>query len=223
MTNNFATTPEWETFAGRLRWARKQAGLTQTALSSAIGMSQGAYSQLERSGTASEKTASLAATLGVSPLWLETGEGQPLAGASSPMRYAKIRRVGLRANASVTGAPVEFVDEDEQPIWFQREWLASKGLNASELLAVSVRGASMEPTLYDGDLVVFDTSRTEPRDGRVFVLNYEGELVVKRMARDGGLWWVDSDNQDKARFPRKACNGCTTILGEVIYRQSSRI
>lgn len=198
--------------------------MTQTSLAVSVGMTQGAYSQLERGGTGSEKTSSLATTLGVSPLWLEAGAGNPDDGVSDArVGYVAVRRVGVKANASVTGAPVDFVDEDGAPIWFQRDWLASQGLEADELLAMKVRGQSMETTLYDGDLVVFSTKKTEPSDGIVHVINYEGEVVVKRMARDAGQWWMDSDNPDKVRYPRKACNGHAQILGRVVYRQSSRI
>lgn len=198
--------------------------MTQTALSNAVGMSQGAYSQLEKGGEGSERTASLAAALGVSPFWLETGAGLPGDGVVEVRDgYERIRRVGASVNASVTGAPVDFVDEDGAPVWFQRGWLESKGLDPAKLFAMGVRGSSMEPTLYDGDLVIFNTSKVEPRDGRVYVVDYEGEMVVKRITRDAGQWWLYSDNPDKSRYPRKACNGHSRVLGEVIYRQSSHI
>lgn len=198
--------------------------MTQTALSGAVGMSQGAYSQLERNGEGSEKTASLAATLGVSPLWLETGLGLPGDGiVLAQDGYERIRRIAPRPAESPSGSPLDFLDEEGAPIWFERKWLAGKGLDPDKLLAMGVRGSSMETTLYDGDLVVFDTSKREPRDGRVFVINYEGELIVKRLARDACQWWMDSDNQDKTRFPRKAFGEDAGLVGEVVYRQSSRI
>lgn len=224
MTNTLASDHDWSTFAGRLKWARNAMGLTQTALSKSVGMSQGAYSQLERGGTGSEKTASLSERLGINAIWLETGQGEPVNQQSIKNHgYAKIRRISVNVRASQPASLLEFEDEDGPPLWFDLEWLIRRGLNPENLLSIVVRGSSMEPTLYDGDMVVFDTSKTEPVDSGAFVINNEGELVVKRITRDGGRWWMDSDNQNRIHFPRKACEEACPIVGEVVYRQSSRI
>jgi phage repressor protein C with HTH and peptisase S24 domain len=63
----------------------------------------------------------------------------------------------------------------------------------------------MEPGLYDGDTVVVNTEQVTPKDGVVFAVNYEGELVIKRLMRDAGQWWLRSDNADQRRYPRKTC------------------
>lgn len=81
----------------------------------------------------------------------------------------------------------------------------------------------MVPSLYDGDLVVVNTADTKPRDGEVFAVNYEGELVIKRVRLDAGECWLDSDAADQLRFrPRRCGDGCF-ILGRVVYKQSERI
>jgi len=91
-------------------------------------------------------------------------------------------------------------------------------------VALRVCGQSMEPSLYEGDLIVVNTQQTEPKDGRVFVVLYEGVVSVKRLVRDAGAWWLESDNADKRAFPRKACTDETTVpVGEVVYKQSERI
>jgi hypothetical protein len=61
---------------------------------------------------------------------------------------------------------------------------------------VAVRGRSMEPTLYDGDLMLVSVG-TRPHAGRLAVVRLPGErpLSVKRLAfltPDG--WWVERDN-----------------------------
>ncbi len=78
----------------------------------------------------------------------------------------------------------------------------------------------MEPSLWDGDLVVINTGATEPKDGVAFVLNYEGEVLIKRLERDAGEWWLTSDNQ---RYKRKRCDEHALLIGRVIYKQSGRI
>jgi len=81
----------------------------------------------------------------------------------------------------------------------------------------------MIPSMYEGDLIVINTMSTTPKDGIPFLVNYEGEIVVKRLVRDDGLWWLTSDNPDQRRYARKICNGGTEIIGEVVYRQTERI
>jgi phage repressor protein C with HTH and peptisase S24 domain len=81
----------------------------------------------------------------------------------------------------------------------------------------------MEPALWDGDLVVINTADTSPHDGDAFAMNYEGELVIKRLRRDAGEWWATSDNADQRRFAPKRCTEDVKIIGRVVYKQSERI
>lgn len=138
-------------------------------------------------------------------------------------QYPSIRRVALHLQAGVTGFTVENDPEDAEPIVFRKDWFTRHGYQPSKMIAMTVRGDSMEPGLFDGDTIVINTAQTEPKDGAVFAINYEGEPVVKRMVRDGGQWWLASDNQDQARHPRKIANGTAIIIGQVVHRQSERI
>jgi phage repressor protein C with HTH and peptisase S24 domain len=135
-----------------------------------------------------------------------------------------IRTVQLRLQAGIHGVVVEAMEKDGEPIFLLKTWLHRRGLKAKHLVGVRVKGDSMEPTLYQGDMVVLNLASTEPRDGGVFAINYEGEAIIKRLVRDDGSWWLDSDNTDKRRHPRKLCadSGCL-LVGEVVHRQSDRI
>lgn len=63
----------------RLKLARKRAGLSQRDLADRCGLSQPAISELERGKSGSTSyAAQLAAVLGVSALWLASGEGAML-------------------------------------------------------------------------------------------------------------------------------------------------
>lgn len=68
-------------YGERLRWARKQADLTQQELANISGVKQGSISKIER-GEQSESSYDpiLAFHLRVSAYWLTTGEGDPLDG-----------------------------------------------------------------------------------------------------------------------------------------------
>lgn len=60
----------------RLKEARREAGLTQIQLGKRVGMSQASISDLENGESAgTTNIATLAAVLGVSPLWLQEGRG----------------------------------------------------------------------------------------------------------------------------------------------------
>ena len=137
--------------------------------------------------------------------------------------YPAIRRVNIKAQAGVSGYAVEHMGDDGPPIVFRADWYKGKGYKPDKMLALRVTGESMIPSLYEGDLIVINTEQTQPKQGLPFLVSYEGEVVVKRMVRDDGLWWLTSDNPDQRRYPRTKCNGETQIIGEVVYRQTERI
>ena len=159
--------------------------------------------------------------------WFVRQDSTPLATAiplDSNPDYPAVRRVRIKASAGVNGYAVEHMDEDGPPIVFRADWFRAHGYRPDKLVALRVCGQSMEPSLYEGDLIVVNTQQTEPKDGRVFVVLYEGVVAVKRLVRDAGAWWLESDNADKRAFPRKACTDETTVpVGEVVYKQSERI
>ena len=137
--------------------------------------------------------------------------------------YPAIRRVRFKLSAGASGFGVEYLQGEGPPIVFQRAWYESRGFKPENLFAVKVANGSMEPGLFDGDTVVVNTAQTTQRDGVVFAVNYEGEMVVKRLVRDAGQWWLSSDNPDQRRYPRKVCHEDTFILGEIVHKQSERI
>lgn len=175
---------------------------------------------------------SAAAALGVRQQWLATGDG-PMKDDSSTTAppidlednpdYPAIRRVTFKLSAGASGFGIQYRDERGAPIVFQRQWYEARGLNPDRLFAVEVSNGSMEPGLYDGDTVVVNTESVEPKDGVVFAVNYEGELVIKRLVRDSGQWWLSSDNPDQRKYSRKACDEHCILIGEIVHKQSERI
>lgn len=137
--------------------------------------------------------------------------------------YPTIRRVQFKLSAGVSGFGVDYRGDMGPPIPFPKSWYERKGLTPSKLFATTVCNGSMEPGLYDGDTVIVNTAGVEPKDGRVFAVNYEGELVIKRLVRDDGQWWLSSDNPDQRRYPRKVCHEGVVLLGEIVHKQSERI
>lgn len=216
-------------FGARLYQARKHAQLSQVKVAQLVGMSQSAYAQAEREGNGSTFVTRLAEALGVHADWLATGRGSMLPEStevdlSTHPDLTPIRKVRLRLQAGVAGYAVDTEEGDAEPIFFRNSWLQERGFKAHNLIAVKVRGSSMETNLYQDDTVVIHLADREPKDGEVFAVNYEGEAVIKRMKRDRGTWWISSDNTDKVRFPDKECaDSSCIIVGRVIHKQSERI
>lgn len=236
-------------FGKRLKAARRFAGLTQRKLAALVGMAQTSLSEAETRGHGSTFTYQLAIACGINPNWLATGDGEmildtaPAVVREQPGNYAEnnyrlaltdahirraeyssIRHVRFKLSASATGfQTIDADDDDLPPLMFPHRWLLERGLKPEKLVAFRICNGSMEPTLFHNDTLVVNTEDTEPRDGEVFAVNYEGELVVKRLVRDAGQWWLSSDNPDKRRYPNKRCSEGVFLLGHAIHKQSDRV
>jgi len=138
--------------------------------------------------------------------------------------FVQIPMVKLRLSAGITGYQTEPERRDGGTLGMRRTWLERNQYNPVHLIAIYVKGESMEPSLYAGDIVVINTLDTKLVDGAVYAFNYEGEAVVKRLARDAGQWWLTSDNVDKGKYHRKLCQGGECIvIGRVVRKESDRI
>lgn len=140
-------------------------------------------------------------------------------------RFTFIPKVRLRLTAGISGYAVEPEHDNDEPSLtaIPTHWIVQRGYSPASLIAIHVRGESMEPTFYAGDLVVLNTADTQPVDGGVFAINYEGEPVVKRMSRDAGQWWLTSDNPDQRKYHRKVCAGeACIVVGRIVRRETER-
>lgn len=221
-------------FSGRLKQAIDARNVTVTELARGMGVTYQAVKRvldgLSKSFSA-ENNAKAAAFLQVNPDWLATGMGSMELSRPDPVEielennpdYPAIRRVKFKLSAGVTGFGVDPIDEVGNPLAFRKDWYEKRGFKPKDLLATTVSNGSMEPGLYDGDTVIVNTAQTQPKDGVVFAVNYEGEMVVKRLIRDDGQWWLSSDNPDQRRYPRKVCHEGVRLIGEVVHKQSERI
>jgi phage repressor protein C with HTH and peptisase S24 domain len=138
--------------------------------------------------------------------------------------HTQIMKVRLRVQAGITGFQVEPEFYEGDTMGVPTEWMEKERLEKEFLIAIVVRGESMEPALYEGDVIVINTADKSLIDGSVYVVNYEGEAVVKRMTRDAGQWWLSSDNADQRKYHRKICKGAECIvIGKVVRKESTHI
>lgn len=219
-------------------------GFTQADLTKAADVTKGTTSQWMNGNIQSMKfkyALGIEVLTGFRAEWIVTGKlpkkkadeitalrkGSPVYGVTDGEDLpdsVQIRKVKLRLSAGIDGFIADPEQEDDNPIYFRKEWLSSHGYKASNLIAIKVHGDSMEPALHQNDTVVINTADKAPKDGFVFAVNYEGEDVIKRMVRDAGSWWLASDNQDQRRYPRKECIGeMCMLIGRVIHKQSEWI
>lgn len=193
-----------------------------------------------RNGEAfTEKTArKLEALAGLPTLYFDQGAAPPVddlldlvpgarrvhEAAEGDASLTQIMKVTIKVQAGITGFRVEPEHHDGKTMGVPTDWVRTERFVASDLLAITVRGESMEPSLYDGDVIVVNTGDKQLVDGSVYAINYEGEVVVKRMVRDAGMWWLMSDNIDQRKFHRKSCKGAECIvIGRVVRKESTHI
>lgn len=90
--------------------------------------------------------------------------------------------------------------------------------------AIYADGDSMADYISDGDLVIFDKSKTEPKSGEIFAIEHPDGLRIKTLRRlIDGTWILESRNPDKRRFPDEVIPpgsaGLLKIYGQFLYRQ----
>ena len=122
-----------------------------------------------------------------------------------PSNYEPSDRSPVRLSEVASAAGVGAEVYDETPIgllWFRNDWLLSHSIDPEQSNIISVRGASMEPTLPDGCSILVDRKRREPQEGRIYVMRTEDGLVVKRVGLDEeDRWELRSDNPDWRATP----------------------
>lgn len=107
---------------------------------------------------------------------------------------------------------------------FKRDWLRRMGAKPQHLFVIYASGSSMEPYIFEGDVVLFDSADTTPRDRQVYAIRRpDGSLSIKRLSQQiSGNWLIRSDNQDKTRYPDEEVSPTSMhdipIVGRVIWR-----
>ena len=223
----------------RVKQARKAAKMTQAELAARTGLNQSTISDLEVGKShGTTYVASLASAMGVSPLWVETGKGPMTVESSSDITPVEednpflensiairigdepatvpIRKVKLKLHAGIAGFATEPILEDGGVLHMPLALIEQHQLVPHHLLAFHLKGCSMEPMLFDGDLVVIDTSDNLPRDRELYAVNFDGEACVKQLLKTGGQWYLNSINPDFGRINVRS--GQCNIVGRVVYQ-----
>lgn len=176
-----------------------------------------------------ERLVALAAAAGVSIGWLALGEGPaprfregraaPADLDMDPSQFLFLPKIPEAAAAGAeTPAPPD--EQTSAFIAFGHDWVRRCfGIEPDELMLETAVGESMHPTIGDGDVLLIDSTDRRFREFGIYVLEYAGQRLVKRVQRklDGSLVLI-SDNEvyeperiDAARAPE------VKALGRVIW------
>lgn len=98
------------------------------------------------------------------------------------------------------------------------------GLKPENAFAIYADGDSMAEFIVDGDIVIFDRSKTTPKSGEIFAIEHPDGLRIKVLRRSiDGTWTLESKNPDKRKFPDEVIppgsHDLLKIHGQFVYRQ----
>lgn len=131
----------------------------------------------------------------------------------------------LSAGPGIANARPNIIDH----LAFRHDWLSRIGVSASQSCLARVMGDSMFPTLSPGDMVLLDTSRTDPpvrnraaqdkRRPMIWALLDDGQARIKRIERPNAeTMFLVSDNPDHPPELRMGPQlDQVQIIGKVIW------
>ena len=106
---------------------------------------------------------------------------------------------------------------------FRSRSLAKKNLRASDAVVINVNGDSMEPTLSDGDQVMYDETRRSIIDGKMYVVRIGKACLVKRLYARPSVALFKSDNPMHEPFEARIDGSDVEVLGQVVWSASWKI
>lgn len=184
-----------------IRNARKAKGWNLEDLALKAGTDTGNLSRFERGlqGASQELLTRLLEELGLSITEAEKNTGIAISSQPGPPLDSDYSLVPVY---SATGDCGNGYHNDHIEIngslAFNTVWLAKRGVKPEHAAVIYASGSSMEPYIFDGDAVLFDTSDVEPRHRHVYVVRRpDCSLSIKRLVLQlSGDWIVKSDNPD---------------------------
>ncbi|HIE5924938.1 TPA: LexA family transcriptional regulator [Stenotrophomonas maltophilia] len=184
---------EWTARARRL-------GLTQEKMADELGITQGAVSQYlnGRIPMNYRTLKAFSAALGIEDTDIrdDLPEQQYNSPAPSDDDYTDVTGYSQAAGLGAGAEAEEYAETHS--LKFKKTSLRRRGIYNRPLAIYYGKGDSMEPTIEDGDAIMFDTSDTRVIDGALYVIQVDGmarpEYFVKRaMLLDGAVFFT-SDN-----------------------------
>lgn len=210
-----------EGLSERIKEAMRDRDISQGMLANRVGLSQPAVWRLVNgSSKSSRKIIPIAAVLGVSPEWLESGNG-PKSGVDDAIGDESLYRIsaidpemiaGCDETINAKARAVRSVNLSEE---YARNLFGNRPPEDIRLLTMP--NDAMGKTIADGSLLFVDIKVNKVTSDGVYVFINDGVLDVRRLQRQGVRFCVISDNELYEKYhieERDVFN--VGILGRVI-------
>lgn len=182
------------TLADRIEQRMRELDVTQEDIANEVGTSQTTISRICRGETQRSKhIPKIAKMLGVSEQWLLFGDNgnadykcevETWANTDSlPSGMVAIPFYKEVEASAGNGSVVIKEDSQGRVLWFARSFFDKKGVSPNGVIALTIRGNSMEPHYKNGGTITISRDKTKVIDGELYAINYNGELFFKRLIR----------------------------------------
>lgn len=186
-----------------LKNIRQKRKITAEELGKAIGVSKATISLIEAGKVKLDniKSQKIAKILNckISDLFGETEFNPEYGSHMVPIKYYPDILASAGTGCFVSSENFETINIDDKQ-------LAEMGIKSSydNIAIIKVKGYSMQPTLQDGDLLFVDSSKKEIFNNKIYIINENNNLKVKRLIRESPFSnkaVVKSDNQIDGEYP----------------------
>lgn len=185
-----------------------------------LGMSKESLSHLKKkNGIPYEQIAKFCAKRKISINWVLFNQ-LPKSLEEETEKYSRIKHF-TEINASAGGGSFNY-DENYEHLVIDKKLLdslyKSKNANVESIIALNVAGDSMEPTLSDKELILFDKDNRDITKGGIFIVSTNAGLFVKRVAlkTDGSLELISDNKSYNSEHIAPAEIDSIRLLGKVI-------
>lgn len=122
--------------------------------------------------------------------------------------------------AKLSGGPgsLETSDQIEANLMFRTEFLSRKG-QVDKMALFEVTGESMQPFIYDGDVVLVDTSVNNIGQivaGKTYAFRENSTVLIKRLSVQGGAIIASSENH-QMNPPYHLDTDSFNLIGRVVW------
>jgi len=121
------------------------------------------------------------------------------------------------AHLSAGGGAFVLSEDTKEYYAFRKDWVHRVATSRDNLVLMTVRGFSMEPTIHAGDVVLIDTGRKRIYDGNIYALGLGETIVIKRLELlPGDRVRIISDNRTEYP-PDEARLFDVRVIGQIIW------
>ncbi|MCQ9124734.1 hypothetical protein BKK56_04095 [Rodentibacter genomosp. 2] len=224
------------TIAERMQQRMDILGITQEQLAEKADISQTTVSNILSGVTKKPRNLlEISMALGVNPVWLQSGIGEPFEGSTDVSTYATTEDdednitldvLDIEASAGHGATNGDMVQVVKQlrfvPDQFYKYY---PGITPANIRIINVKGDSMFPTFNNGDLLFVDISIQYFDGDGVYIFTFDNTLFVKRVQKTGRNYCIISDNDNVYKpwyiKPEEAPE--MLIHGKVRIHQSQRL